>query len=414
MNVKRLGCLALLVCIAIGIALLLPAVEAAREASRRMSCSNNFKNIRLAIHNYHSAYKRLPAGCGGTGPTPGHDDWSNQRRLSPLVALSPFLRGNNPWGEISDRYQTDNLVRPSEPDPENPIPRYDYSYHLELHRLTTSDGPFIDEQGNHFFPSMGPAPWRASVYPLWQLGMSYLFRCPSDESKRPEGHAALSNYALCYGDAVYEVGYEPGVTLAFRDHVADTTTQRGAFVAGRQLRFSDIKDGLSETIFMGEVVAYDGTRRAQGAVAQNIFGLRDNPALCLETVKDGNYKNDIELRMTPDGKASRGGNWADGAISWSGFNTILPPNSPSCDTESEQRLEGVFSASSNHQGGTHILMGDGAVVFITDSIDVGDPTRPTVYADKGAPPVNRPVVGIWRTQGAISDATLRELSAAMP
>jgi hypothetical protein len=69
----------------IGIAVLLPAVQAGREASRRMSCSNNLKEIALAMHNYHSAFKQLPATATGGDP--------NNRLLSWRVAILPFIDG---------------------------------------------------------------------------------------------------------------------------------------------------------------------------------------------------------------------------------------------------------------------------------------------------------------------------------
>jgi prepilin-type N-terminal cleavage/methylation domain-containing protein len=77
--------------IGILVALLLPAVQAAREAARRMSCSNNLKQIALALHNYHDTYKTFPPGAitpGGCCGTPSAANWCIY--LLPFVEQQPL------------------------------------------------------------------------------------------------------------------------------------------------------------------------------------------------------------------------------------------------------------------------------------------------------------------------------------
>ena len=76
--------------IGILVGLLLPAVQAAREAARRMQCSNNLKQLGLALHNYHDTHKRMPFGSGGTTPPSGSPGYSAVSLMLPYIEQAPL------------------------------------------------------------------------------------------------------------------------------------------------------------------------------------------------------------------------------------------------------------------------------------------------------------------------------------
>ncbi len=86
--------------IGILVGLLLPAVQSAREAARRMSCSNNLRQMGIALHNYHDSYRRLPPG-GQYGHNASVDSWSIQARILPQLEqgnLQRLIDWSQPYG----------------------------------------------------------------------------------------------------------------------------------------------------------------------------------------------------------------------------------------------------------------------------------------------------------------------------
>ena len=88
--------------IGVMVGLLLPAVQAAREAARKMSCGNNMKQLGLGMHNYHSAYNQLPPGKGGSWlPGAGQERKCNSMLTSgnaavPVAKFQPGISMTKP------------------------------------------------------------------------------------------------------------------------------------------------------------------------------------------------------------------------------------------------------------------------------------------------------------------------------
>lgn len=161
------------------VGLLLPAVQAAREAARRMSCSNNFKQIGLAVHNYHSAYNQLPKFSGGTYQWQGGGminhrppTATNSNNLGFLVGLTPFFEQQALWEQISN--------------------------------------PLVDPISGLPFPAMGPNPSKDLGgsnghgnfrYEPWFSEIPTL-RCPSDPGVGLPAQGR-TNYAGSLGDSTH-------------------------------------------------------------------------------------------------------------------------------------------------------------------------------------------------------------------
>ena len=304
--------------IGILVALLLPAVQAAREAARRMQCSSNLKQCLLAMHQYHDAYNAFP------GIMPYHQQtFSVQAKLLPFVEAASLqnlinferpILGNGPMGVLA----ADN-----------------------------------SEAAKHVVP---------------------VFRCPSDGQNdiytefftlNPGQAFAGGNYVICTGSAT-------GTNYDMR-HKTD-----GLFYLHSYRRMADVRDGTSVTIAMSETLLGDHTQETPGlmpagadhsrCMARGNAWVASNPGPGYPGINNPDIVNDLLSNSANVWVGWRGMAWIIGKPQFSSFSTYSVPNPLHADWVAMGN--GFFAARSLHRGGVNAAMVDGSVRFVSDSVDL--------------------------------------------
>jgi prepilin-type N-terminal cleavage/methylation domain-containing protein/prepilin-type processing-associated H-X9-DG protein len=332
------------------IALLLPAVQSAREAARRAQCTNNLKQLGLAVHNYHSIYNVVPADGVFLGSAYG-------------TCCPPSNQGDDPRGAAGWGWAASWAV---------------------------SLLPQIEQQPMfNSYNFQRPADWHEN----YTVGFSQLgtLLCPSENQKtRPASPWGANSYHGNHGG--------PGIIKNWSGTIVQNYAPPGHpqewWGADSQMAyfgFESVTDGTSNTALFSEKLlgltgnetVYPGARNAKRGFFPVTFpgtiSPPPPPALALEYAQSALS----QCKSVPNTTAS-GGSYLSGAhwslsypwhTSNSAYTHFMSPNSLSCWNTTDQccsnpwgGVSALITATSNHPGGVNVCFTDGSVRFVKDTV----------------------------------------------
>jgi prepilin-type N-terminal cleavage/methylation domain-containing protein/prepilin-type processing-associated H-X9-DG protein len=301
------------------IALLLPAVQSAREAARRAQCSNNLKQLGIALNTYETAMGALPWTQAQARIYQGMsvNEWSG---WSGIALMLPQLEQQNVFSSINFAFGGNWYTLPGSHDP------------IQMTAITTTISSLL---------------------------------CPSDGDG-----VGLNNYMLSNGTN-YDWWSRRGGAGALTRH------ETGGVGPGR---ISSIKDGTSSTIAIAERTRGDGDNSVQSPNdVYNAVNIAAFPTYVLQNAADQAYLTGTAIPACQSFKQSNptshwsysGFYWAAGDYNQAVFNFVITPNSkiPDCSPWGGVATGyGFMTPRSWHPGGVNVVMADGSVHFIKDSV----------------------------------------------
>jgi prepilin-type N-terminal cleavage/methylation domain-containing protein/prepilin-type processing-associated H-X9-DG protein len=330
--------------IAVLIALLLPAVQAAREAARRAQCTNNMKQLGLAMHNYHTAINCFPPGGSNASNLQGQvangwGCWSAQSMMLPYLEQTTtynainFSIASEYLGNGEDQAQTTATTRSIAAFlcPSNQVQPYQQY----------STPPYFFP-GNTYFASIGS-------------GMNQYGNSPYAEV--PVGSSAPNGMFQVFGPAIGMQSVTDGTS---------NTIAMGEWITG--------SNGPTLTLPM-DVVVMGSTLPAGASAGSPLllmpaggYGFNAWLQQCVQQIPATNAQGNPYNELGQD--------WCVGLFFHTLGNTLVGPNPPypNCaadiyglgDTDDDI---GYFGLSSRHPGGCNVLMGDGSVRFLKNSVN---------------------------------------------
>jgi prepilin-type N-terminal cleavage/methylation domain-containing protein/prepilin-type processing-associated H-X9-DG protein len=291
--------------IAVLIGLLLPAIQKVREAANRASCTNNLKQIGVALHNYHTA----------NGVFPGSSMYDQFYGPSALQRLLPYVEQENAY----------NIYKES----------------------TESSGSTYTASN----PNENDIAGRTRI-------KTYL--CPSDPQQGTAYPLAWTSYHSNHGRWVHASGW---------DGVFEPEFDAGGARSPGRIRIEQITDGASNTAAFAEVC---------NAAGDLVTMRTDKKTDCFEygTLSTTDLVEARAALLAKDWQSAglaggtwrwRGYPWREGSIWRTGYNHLLPPNS-ACWRPNADWWQLVTPASSYHPGGVNVLMCDGSVRFVPETV----------------------------------------------
>jgi len=329
-QIHRLGftlveLLVVIAIIGVLVALLLPAVQAAREAARRTQCKNNVKQIALALHNFHDANRTFPPGYVHNGGPLGTNNgsWSIQGRLL------PYLEQGNIYNRIRFDLPWDDAINVASGVPTMKVPTY----------ICTSD--------------------------------------PYGDTMRLNGDGTDKIHPQNYG-------FNFGSWLVY-DPANSSNRGDGVFYVNSKTNMASITDGTSNTLCVSEVKAFTPYVRNTADPGTTPPTLPSQ----ISGLAVGGGDQSIQYKMDADRNKNSGHTeWADGRVHHSGITTVFTPNTVvpftlsgiTYDIDFNSQKEGgtttqptyaAITARSFHSAGVvNAALMDGSVRSISKTIDL--------------------------------------------